>query len=412
MPKSKPRTPGGYKERDRLTVKSRKLRRRGLIKNLVGRSRGQADVRREYQHEIWPTYQLAKRLVPKGHVTPIVWGDRLFLAGVMGTKRVHLALLMNAIEAVKPSRVLEVGSGVGLNILVLGARFPDIEFVGGELTPVGVDATNAVAAKGIPDSMAAFSPQPLSQSVGALENVRALEADAGDRGQVLPRKRQAHKAFRAGEPQRHVAVAEHGVGAVRGAKKHHVAGEQIHRLDPPSHQGFGGRREPQADRECNAQGQRSVGAKPIRTGNKGIHYTPHEQSDDRDAAQHPQRCGPGTPRGPRVPNGGSILGHADRFAMDAGHPLLGIGGRRHPDQGKGQSDELAIPAKVRRGDCGANPITAEHGPHHRPGRIECFGPEKHPAHGHRHECQNPTHRSWQSHAHRAPQMIDDKQHPM
>ena len=98
----------------------------------------------------------------------------------MGTKRAHLALLMNAIEAVKPSRVLEVGSGVGLNILVLGARFPDIEFVGGELTPVGVDATNAVAAKGIPDSMAAFSPQPVSQSVGALENVRALEADAGD----------------------------------------------------------------------------------------------------------------------------------------------------------------------------------------------------------------------------------------
>ena len=172
--------PRWIKERDRLTVKSRKLRRRGLIKNLVGRSRGQADVRREYQHEIWPTYQLAKRLVPKGHVTPIVWGDRLFLAGVMGTKRVHLALLMNAIEAVKPSRVLEVGSGVGLNILVLGARFPDIEFVGGELTPVGVDATNAVAAKGIPDSMAAFSPQPVSQSVGALENVRALEADAGD----------------------------------------------------------------------------------------------------------------------------------------------------------------------------------------------------------------------------------------
>ena len=172
--------PRWLKERDRLTVKSRKLRRRGLIKNLVGRSRGQADVRREYQHEIWPTYQLAKRLVPKGHVTPIVWGDRLFLAGVMGTKRVHLALLMSAIEAVKPSRVLEVGSGVGLNILVLGARFPDIEFVGGELTPVGVDATNAVAAKGIPDSMAAFSPQPVSQSVGALENVRALEADAGD----------------------------------------------------------------------------------------------------------------------------------------------------------------------------------------------------------------------------------------
>ena len=32
--------PRWIKERDRLTVKSRKLRRRDLIKNLVGRSRG------------------------------------------------------------------------------------------------------------------------------------------------------------------------------------------------------------------------------------------------------------------------------------------------------------------------------------------------------------------------------------
>jgi ubiquinone/menaquinone biosynthesis C-methylase UbiE len=164
-------------ERNRLEAKSKKMLRRGRLKQWLGRARGQTDVRQDYQHKIWPTYELAKRLVPKGHATPLVWGDRRFLAGVMATKRVHLALLMQAIKAVKPTRVLEVGSGVGLNILVLAARFPNIEFVGGELTPVGVEATNAVAAEGIPDTMAEFSPEPVEAS-GPLTNVRAIEADA------------------------------------------------------------------------------------------------------------------------------------------------------------------------------------------------------------------------------------------
>jgi ubiquinone/menaquinone biosynthesis C-methylase UbiE len=166
------------RERDRLTAKSRKMRRRGVIKELVGRGRSQADVRKDYQDKIWPTYELAKRLVPPGQSTAIVWRDRHFFAGDMATKRVHLALFMNAITATKPKHVLEVGSGVGLNILVLAARFPEIEFVGGELTPAGVEATNAVAAEGIPETMATFSPQPPERPSGALENVRAMEADA------------------------------------------------------------------------------------------------------------------------------------------------------------------------------------------------------------------------------------------
>lgn len=172
-----PEDPRWTYESVRLTAKAKRLRRLSLIKRLVGLARGQAEVRRDYQDKIWPIYALADRLALKGDATPIVWGDRHFLAGEMATKRVHLALLMQAIQEIAPKRVLEVGSGVGLNVLVLAARFPDIEFVGGELTRAGVDATNAVGAQGIPETMAAFSPEPIEAS-GPLANVRAVEADA------------------------------------------------------------------------------------------------------------------------------------------------------------------------------------------------------------------------------------------
>ena len=164
-------------EAERLTRKAAKMRRRNLVKRLVGLARDQADVKRDYQDKIWPTYELAKRLPPKGDSTSIVWGERRFFAGEMATKRVHLALLMKTISALNPKRVLEVGSGVGLNLLVLGARFPQVEFIGAELTAAGVEATNAAAAEGPPKQVAEFSPEPVEQS-GPLANVRAQEADA------------------------------------------------------------------------------------------------------------------------------------------------------------------------------------------------------------------------------------------
>jgi len=165
-------------EAGRLTRKALKMRRRNVVKRLMGLARSQADVRRDYQDKIWPTYELAKRLPPKGDSTAIVWGKRQFLAGEMATKRVHLALLMKTISALNPKRVLEVGSGLGLNLLVLGARFPEVEFIGAELTAAGVEGTNAAATEGPPIQVADFSPEPVQQT-GPLANVRAQEADAG-----------------------------------------------------------------------------------------------------------------------------------------------------------------------------------------------------------------------------------------
>jgi ubiquinone/menaquinone biosynthesis C-methylase UbiE len=160
-----------------LPAMAKRARRRTQLLRLIGRARGQKDVHAIYQHQIWPANDFADLLDPNADSTPVVWGKRLFLAGKMATKRVHLALLMNAIETVSPDRVLEVGSGAGLNVLVLAARFPDIEFVGAELSEAGVAAANIVAAEGIPPILAAFSPEPV-KAAGPLGNVRSVEADA------------------------------------------------------------------------------------------------------------------------------------------------------------------------------------------------------------------------------------------
>ena len=166
-------------EARRLAAKAtRNMRRDGLWKRLAGRVRGPAQVRKHYQDKIWPSFELAKRLAPDGGKhKQVVWGERRFWSEAMATKRVHLALLMKTIHAISPKKVLEVGSGIGINLLALGARFPDIEFFGAELTKAGVDATTAVAAKGVPENMISFSPEPI-ENEGPLDNVHAIEANA------------------------------------------------------------------------------------------------------------------------------------------------------------------------------------------------------------------------------------------
>ena len=74
------------------------------------------------------------------------WGHRCSLARAIGRKRVHQLCLVRAIEWLRPSSVLEVGFGYGLNLLTLSMLFPEVAFSGVELTRAGVDAASALAA--------------------------------------------------------------------------------------------------------------------------------------------------------------------------------------------------------------------------------------------------------------------------
>jgi methylase of polypeptide subunit release factors len=75
---------------------------------------------------------------------------------------VHLIFLMRLIEKLQPTHVLEVGSGMGLNLCILAARFPNIRFTGIELTTAGDEVARAFRAMPkLSKQFVEFSPLPL-----------------------------------------------------------------------------------------------------------------------------------------------------------------------------------------------------------------------------------------------------------
>ena len=110
----------------------------------------------------WAERPLDVQLSIGGPTVPCVWRGTGMFARAIGTKRVHLLFLMRAIERLKPRTILEVGSGNGLNLFILAARFPDIRFTGLELTAGGVVATNRVRTMAeVPEALVTFAPEPL-----------------------------------------------------------------------------------------------------------------------------------------------------------------------------------------------------------------------------------------------------------
>ena len=113
--------------------------------------------------ERWSSQDALARLDPsQGKSIPLVWRNRQFFAHGKGTKRVQLLYLMRIVEALKPSRVLEIGSGMGQNLMMLAALFPETRFTGIELTKQGYEASLALKARSeFPPELVRFSPLPL-----------------------------------------------------------------------------------------------------------------------------------------------------------------------------------------------------------------------------------------------------------
>jgi ubiquinone/menaquinone biosynthesis C-methylase UbiE len=87
------------------------------------------------------------------------WGRRRMFARVRMGARLRQYLLIKVLEELRPRRVLEVGSGNGINLLLLSCRFPDVEFHGVELTEEGVNAARSLQARTrLPENLKAFAP--------------------------------------------------------------------------------------------------------------------------------------------------------------------------------------------------------------------------------------------------------------
>lgn len=110
---------------------------------------------------------------------PIVWRDQHYFAYSIWTKRVHLLFLMRLIEKLGPASVLEIGSGMGLNLCILAARFPQIKFTGIELTSAGHEMAQSFRAMPrLPEELTQFSPLRLKDEGKAHQKIQLHQGSA------------------------------------------------------------------------------------------------------------------------------------------------------------------------------------------------------------------------------------------
>jgi ubiquinone/menaquinone biosynthesis C-methylase UbiE len=163
--------------------RKRKLLRGCLERMLLGLLPGggrnenvvQAEYSQAWQGIPYSVYSLER--ATSGY-TPWLWRGQKMLAVDMGATRVRQLLLARAIERLRPARVLEVGCGNGINLILLACRFPEIHFTGIELTEAGHRvATEFQREPMLPLALADYAPLPLVDPTG-FRRVRFLQGNA------------------------------------------------------------------------------------------------------------------------------------------------------------------------------------------------------------------------------------------
>ena len=94
-----------------------------------------------------------------------------------GLARGHMPAIAAAIELLKPTTVLEVGAGMGLNLFTLSARFPEITWTGIELTEAGVARAQSVQKEAaLPSVIADYCPREVADP----QAYRRIDFQQGD----------------------------------------------------------------------------------------------------------------------------------------------------------------------------------------------------------------------------------------
>jgi SAM-dependent methyltransferase len=155
--------------------------RRALgARDRAGGSRGRITVESEYA-EAWQRidygmYALGR---PLEFVSPWLYGGQRWFAADAGATRVRQLLLQRVITRLRPRRVLEVGCGNGINLILLASRFPELELSGIELTSEGVRAATDLQRRPcLPDGIAGFAPNGIADTT-AFRRIAFRQGDAG-----------------------------------------------------------------------------------------------------------------------------------------------------------------------------------------------------------------------------------------
>jgi SAM-dependent methyltransferase len=141
--------------------------------------RGEATVLSEYS-DAWRAidYGIYGLDAPQRNYTPWEWhGQRMFASDV-GATRFRQLFLIRFIERLRPRRVLEVGCGNGINLILLAGRFPKIAFTGVELTEAGHCAARELQKQAeLPPALRDYAPLPLADTA-AFRRIQFLQGNA------------------------------------------------------------------------------------------------------------------------------------------------------------------------------------------------------------------------------------------
>jgi SAM-dependent methyltransferase len=154
-------------------------RRRAATLVRMATGRGSARDRNTIEHEYrnaWGAAYRRYRLDRTDLKTkPWEWRGRRLLLDPSAATRLRTVLFAAVLDELKPRRVLEVGSGNGINLLSLAGAFPDTHFTGLELTEEGVEqARTAQSDADIVDIIQSYSPLETRDrsAIGRIDFVR------------------------------------------------------------------------------------------------------------------------------------------------------------------------------------------------------------------------------------------------
>ncbi|HIF09460.1 MAG TPA: class I SAM-dependent methyltransferase [Sneathiellales bacterium] len=95
-----------------------------------------------------------------------------------GLARSHMPAISAVLEQLMPKTVLEVGAGMGLNLLTLSARFPEVAWTGIELTKSGVKRAKSIQKEiTLPQLIADYCPWEVADKL-AYQQIEFLQGNA------------------------------------------------------------------------------------------------------------------------------------------------------------------------------------------------------------------------------------------
>lgn len=164
----------------RWTMEVARRRADTLVRLVTGREseRGRSAIESEYR-DAWGAgyrrYRLDRTdLKPK----PWSWRGRRLLLDPAAATRLRTILFAAVLDELKPRRLLEVGSGNGINLLSLAGAFPEIHFTGLELTNEGVEQARRAQSDGDSiDIIQSYSPLD-TRDRSAIGRIDFVQGDA------------------------------------------------------------------------------------------------------------------------------------------------------------------------------------------------------------------------------------------